>query len=346
MGEREMIYEEDNIMRKEGRTAFCVECRKITPYEIKKVAEKEIIKDKEYNFIFTRAYCKECGEEMNIHGLLDLNNQERSEQYRKAEGIISIEEIKKLMELYNIGKAPLSLALGFGEITISRYLEGKIPSAKYSTIMLKALSDPEYMGYLLNENKDKMGEAAYKKSMKAIQELKKLFNVSDKMLKTLSYIFEEVQEITPLALQKILYYIQGMNMAVFKKPFFEEDCVAWQHGPVYEQVYYLFRDFKYNPIEDNRFVIFNGKSKTLSDDEKGIIDLILSTFGNYSGKVLETITHNEDPWKNARTGYNDDEPSNIIIEKESIASYFDKIFKEYEMSTDDGINKYIKSMLK
>ena len=37
-------------------------------------------------------------------------------------------DIKKIMDIYKIGKAPLSLALGFGEVTIPRYLEGQVPS--------------------------------------------------------------------------------------------------------------------------------------------------------------------------------------------------------------------------
>lgn len=45
-------------------------------------------------------------------------------------------------------------------------------------------------------------------------------------------------------------------MVMFDKPLFEEDCQAWVHGPIYEKVYELFKDFKYNPVEDNRFAIF------------------------------------------------------------------------------------------
>ena len=82
-----------------------------------------------------RQVCRECGAEMDIPGLLDLNIKERDAQFREAEGIITIDEIKKLMGLYHIGKAPLSLALGFGEVTIGRYLEGQVPSKRYSDIM-------------------------------------------------------------------------------------------------------------------------------------------------------------------------------------------------------------------
>ncbi|MGF0019538.1 hypothetical protein [Sporofaciens sp. SGI.106] len=38
------------------------------------------------------------------------------------EGIISLEEIEKLGKIYSLGKAPLSIALGFGEVKITRYL--------------------------------------------------------------------------------------------------------------------------------------------------------------------------------------------------------------------------------
>ncbi|PZX00030.1 hypothetical protein [Lachnoanaerobaculum umeaense] len=61
---------------------------------------------------------------MSVPGLMDKNIREIDEQYRKAEGLVSIDDIERFMKIYNIGKGPLSLAIGFGEITISRYLEG------------------------------------------------------------------------------------------------------------------------------------------------------------------------------------------------------------------------------
>lgn len=332
-------------MVKERRMDFCINCRKETEYVVEKMIEKQIIRDKEYEFVLTTAICKECGEDMSIPGLIDLNIKERDAQYREAEGIISVEDIKKIMSIYNIGKAPLSLALGFGEVTISRYLDGQMPSNNYSNIMLKALSSPAFMEERLEQNRDKVGETAYRKAMKAIIQLKKLFNVSEKMLISIAYIFEEMQEVTPLALQKILYYIQAIYMVLFDSPLFEADCAAWQHGPVYEDVYYLFRDFKYNPIEDIRFALLNGKEKKLSNDEKKVIDLVVATFGRYSGKVLESITHKEKPWQEAREGYGVDEPSNVIIEKEDIKSYFKMVSEEYCINTIEGINEYINSKL-
>ena len=269
-------------MAKEKMFDFCTECRKETSYKLRKKTVQKIIRDKPCEFEITVAICDECGEEMDIPGLLDANIRAIDEQYRHAEGIVSIDDIQKIMAIYNIGKAPLSIALGFGEITITRYLSGQMPSKEYSDIIKKALSSPAYMIKLLNENAEKMGETAYNKAMKTAEKTAGLFCVSDKMLLTISYVFEQMREITPLALQKILYFIQGIYMALFDKPLYEEDCMAWTHGPVYEDVYNLFKDFKYNPIDDNRFAIFRDRFEELDEQERKVIDLVINTFGKYS----------------------------------------------------------------
>lgn len=336
---------EGHKMAKERMFDFCTSCRKDTSYKMQKKTVQKVIRDKTYDFEITVAVCDECGEEMDIPGLLDANIKSIDEQYRQIEGLVSIDDIQKIMDIYNIGKAPLSIALGFGEITITRYLAGQMPSKEYSDIIKKALSSPNYMMKLLNENMEKMGETAYKKAIKAAEEIAGLFCVSDKMLLTISYIFEQMKEVTPLALQKILYFIQGIYMVIFGKPLYKEDCMAWIHGPVYEEVYDLFRDFKYNPIEDNRFAIFKDRFEELSEQEKKVIDLVINTFGKYSGKVLEDITHEELPWKNARAGYESSEPSREIISKDEIKNYFIHVADTYGVDTEEELNRYIQSYM-
>lgn len=332
-------------MVKERKAAFCTQCRKVMKYQLHKKIVQKMIKEKMYDFEIIVAICDNCGETMDIPGLMDFNMKSIDEQYRKEEGLVSIDDINKLMNIYNIGKAPLSIALGFGEITITRYLAGQIPSKEYSEIIKKALSSPNYMIKLLNENAEKMGETAYRKAMQAAEKIAGLFCISDKMLLTLSYIFDQMKEITPLALQKILYFIQGIYMVLYKEPLYKEDCMAWVHGPVYEEVYDLFKDFKYNPIDDNRFAIFKDRFEELSIQEKKVIDLVINTFGKYSGKVLEKITHNETPWQNARTDYEPLESSREIIEKSEIMNYFSQVAEKYGIDTEEKLNCYIRSYM-
>ncbi|MGN0360773.1 MAG: type II toxin-antitoxin system antitoxin SocA domain-containing protein [Hominisplanchenecus sp.] len=333
-------------MAEKKRIDFCTTCRKNTEYTLKKRNIIKTIKDKEYTFSVTSAVCDECGEEMNIPGLIDKNIKEVDEQYRTSEGIVSIDDIEKLMKIYKIGKGPLSLALGFGEVTITRYLSGQIPSKEYSDVIKAALSSPAFMKEKLYENKDKIASAAYNKSMNAAIQLENLFSVSDKMLRVISYVFERLEEVTPLMLQKLLYFIQGVSYALNGKPMFSENCQAWVHGPVYPEVYEMFRDFKYNPIEDARFAIFDGNKDELTEDERRVVDLVVNTFGEYGGKVLERITHSEKPWKNARKGYGENIPSNELLSMESIKSYFVEKNAIYDFSSEDGLRKYIGEIMK
>ena len=327
------------------RRDFCIECRKETEYVLQKKKIVKNIRDKEYTFEITVAVCTECGEEMSIPGLIDQNVQEIDEHYRAMEEIVSIDDIKKIMDIYKIGKAPLSLALGFGEVTIPRYLEGQVPSKEYSDIIKAALSSPAYMKQKLTENREKLTDTAYRKVLAAVESIESLFSVSDKMLQVIAYIFEKLEEVTPLMLQKLLYFIQGIYSALYGSPIFEEDCRAWIHGPVYPEVYKLFRDFKYNPIDDARFALLKGREDILAEDEKHVIDLVVNTFGMYSGKVLEKITHNEDPWKDARKGYGDNIPSSELLPKKRIMEYYILINRKYGIDTEDGLRIYIRNML-
>lgn len=327
------------------RKQFCIECRKETTYRIQHVLCKKNIKNKEYEFVISEAVCENCGEPINIPGLIDSNAQEVDRQYRLQEGIVNIDDIYNLMEIYKIGKAPLSLALGFGEITITRYLAGQVPSKEYSDIIRNALESPKFMIDKLNENMDKIGETAYKKAINAAKEVQPLFALSEKMLLAISYIFKKAEEVTPLALQKMLYFIQGIYMVLFGEELFIEDCEAWAHGPVFKDVYEVFKNFKYNPIDDTRFAMFQNRFNELSDNEKRVIDLVVESFGMYSGKTLEKITHGEEPWLDARINCLPGEPSNEVISKESIKKYFIKVSEKYEIDNVDGIKKYINSRL-
>ncbi len=332
-------------MSEKGRRGFCIECRKETEYFLQKKNIVKTIRDKEYTFDITAAVCSECGSEMSIPGLIDKNVQEIDEQYRAAEGLVTVEDIEKLTKIYKIGKAPLSLALGFGEVTLPRYLEGQIPSKEYSDVIRSALTSPAYMKRKLMENRGRLTDTAYKKAMGAAESIESLFSVSDKMLRVIAYVFEKLEEVTPLMLQKLLYFVQGIYLALFDRPIFTEDCRAWVHGPVYPEVYDLFRDFKYNPIDDARFALLEGTKDALTENEKKVIDLVVNTFGLYGGKVLEKITHNEKPWREARKGYDDSIPSSALLAKNRIMSYYKAVNQKYKIETTEGLMAYIHDMI-
>lgn len=49
--------------------------------------------------------------------------------------------------------------------------------------------------------------------------------------------------VSNLQLQKILYYVQLNFLRTFDRCVFEDDILAWRHGPVVKEVYYKYNVF-------------------------------------------------------------------------------------------------------
>ncbi len=124
--------------------------------------------------------------------------------------------------------------------------------------------------------------------------------------------------ITPLKLQKILYYTQGYYLAMNDKELFKEDFEAWAHGPANPEIYDTYKKYGHGAIdapEINNVPSFN-------EDLVDFLYSIWNTFGIYDGKYLENMTHNETPWIEARKGYQPGEACSNVISKESMKVFF------------------------
>lgn len=144
------------------------------------------------------------------------------------------------------------------------------------------------------------------------------------------------EDITPLALQKILYYIQGFYYTFESVFIIEEDCETWLHGPVYRDVYYEYSDYKFSPING----VKEFDTSVLTTTEKPILDDVIKNFCCYSGKTLEAFTHVEEPWLETRRGLPADSNSDRIIEKELIGKYFKAIKDKFTMITPSDMASY------
>jgi uncharacterized phage-associated protein len=125
-------------------------------------------------------------------------------------------------------------------------------------------------------------------------------------------------EITNLKLQKLLYYAQAWYLVNTDEPLFDADFEAWVHGPVVPRVFRRFKEYRWNPITE---IVDPPRDIPL----KGYVEEVLGTYGGLSATQLERLTHQEDPWKEARKGYARDESSTEVISKESIKLYYRKI---------------------
>lgn len=329
-------------MSAEKKELLCSECRKRVSYHIFKRPAKTIIKDIEIEYEEYYGICDECQSEMYVPGLDDRNEEIIEEEFRKKKGLITVSDIKKILEKYNIEKRPLSKLMGFGEITITRYIDGQLPSAKYSNILFEVLNDEQKMKECVEANKDEVSTVAVNKVLRAIEKCeseKKYNNSAEKMA---LYIISSGREITNLLLQKVLYYVKAISEVFEGKSIIKEPCEAWKFGPVFPSVYEKYREFGKQEIEiglSKEYV-----NELLTEEEKRVADYVMSTFGIYNAWFLKDLTHLEEPWLAARKGLAENDASRNVMDEEIISRYFAKINEKYNLKTVVGVEAYINDM--
>jgi len=121
---------------------------------------------------------------------------------------------------------------------------------------------------------------------------------------------EDVGGISNLKLQKLLYYAQGVCLAINGTPLFGEQIFAWKHGPVVPGVYDEFKDFGSKPIDFNDDFDFTA----VSLDDAKLLEEVFDVFGQYSAWKLRDMTHDEPPYRNTLVW--------SVIPNESIRDYF------------------------
>lgn len=312
---------------------FCLICNKyINPI----IIEKNLIfndNDIKIEYLGKEAICPHCNENIYDDDVVKYNQKEIKKAYIEKYEIITNDEIKEIIERYNIGKRPLSLLLGFGEITITRYLDGYVPTCENSRILKVIYNSPSDYYSILLMNKNKISEVAFKKSLSTTQKLLDVQTSDDLIFEVSKYIINKI-DVTNMALQKLLYYVQMFYMAFNNTHVFNSKCNAWDYGPVFGSVYYKYKSFGKSIIEDEKTNI------NFDSTLKETIDHVLKYFGCYSGWMLKNFTHIEEPWLEA---YNSD---NKVIEKTTIKEYGDKIVKELNINSITEINKYSEALYK
>ena len=94
---------------------------------------------------------------------------------------------------------------------------------------------------------------------------------------------------------------------------FSEECEAWVHGPVYRDIYFRYRDYRFDPIEGN--------------DE-----------------FDDSVFTSETPWLSARGELSPTTASDRTIEKELIGTYFSAVKEKYNMINTNDIKGYAQKM--
>lgn len=286
------------------------------------------------------------GEEVFDRNIEIENDARLYDIYKKQMNLLTSSEIKNIRKKYDMNQKEFALSIGVGEITIHRFENGSIQTESVDSI-IRLSEDPDIMYNLLIKNQANLSDNDFSSFLKKVSVLKKLkhhkiadFNINDYI--NLNFETESINDvtnqliieyntqidnvskkygiedncgaaeyITPLKLQKLLYYIQGMALRIYGKPAFSNSISAWQYGPVVEEVYQQYKGR--NPIVTPK------TDYEVCDGLKKIIELVVSSYGQIEAGSLIDLTHDEDPWINS--------VNSGTISIDFIKEYFNKVYE-------------------
>lgn len=311
---------------------------------VRKIIAK--VKEKEIEFEEYYVIDPNTGEEVFDRNIEIENDLRLYDVYKKQVNLLTSVEIKAIRKKYEMNQKEFALAIGLGEITIHRFENGSIQTESVDSI-IKLSEDPDIMYNFLIKNQSNFTEDEYLKFLKKVDSLKSLkehkiaqFNINDLIHLDFStedagtvtkqliikynsrvdqlsekYDIEDMcgiaEYITPLKLQKLLYYIQGLSAKVYGKPAFDNPFYAWSYGPVVSDVYQVYKGR--NPI------MTPTDSIKISEGLNKIIDIVISSYGQIEAEKLIDLTHQEEPWINT--------PKDHIINFDLIKEYFEKVYE-------------------
>lgn len=93
-----------------------------------------------------------------------------------------------------------------------------------------------------------------------------------------------------------------------------ERVEAWVHGPVFPNLY--------DNVRYNNQTKIKSASSNLSNEFNTFLTKIYETYGSYTGEELESISHQELPWINARKNINNFERCNNEMQLNDIISEY------------------------
>ena len=330
---------------------ICFECGAKGQYEFRDIVRKYEGEDYHFEMTVNVPFCKICKAPMYIEAVENEIAKEAKRRIREQREIITREEILGILETYNVSQKFLSRLLGWGEITLTRYISGNYTPNVSNSNRLKELKNPYIFQMLLQgycaENPQKAEEKPVKKAESKVNErLADLENSKGKIFSVVHWFLAQSSEelpITHLALQKLLYFVQNWSRILLGEEMFGEDCQAWVHGAVYPKVYGAFKRFKYMPLP-------RVETKTsFKEEELKILNAVKRCyFDVYSAKALEEICHREEPYQKARKDCAKNDPCQKAIDKNDIFLYYTHVAQKYKISLEHlrNIQEYLNVILR
>ncbi len=149
------------------------------------------------------------------------------------------------------------------------------------------------------------------------------------------------RELGFVRIHKLVYFAHGLYFATRSEPLIEEQLEAWVWGPIFPSLYWRLLGMDFNKVMTQEAAIQD-------DDIREFIEGIEKSTRPFNTDRLSLIAHErKSPWYNAVTKETESDdisveylekelPPGVVIERESIRSYFADLLTQSEHHGEEG----------
>ena len=127
-------------MKKE-KLGYCIFCGGLHEYEVRTAEERVAVLDSHVTITGHRAYCKDCGGEIDVASLFVADQKAAFEEYKRMKGFVTAKEIVAFRKKHGLTAAQYAKILHLGEKTITRLENGGIQSESVDLLLRLSMLD-------------------------------------------------------------------------------------------------------------------------------------------------------------------------------------------------------------
>ena len=221
---------------------------------------------------------------------------------RQADSGITREELKDMLQKYNIGKKPLSKLLGWGETTILLYLredEEELPDNEYTRRLKNLYTHTTGFLSLLNSGQNRISSVAKRRSIEAVRNLfpkSPIFDAAEYVIEVHGKLASEygAESMSLMRLQTILFWSQVASLCLYDEPIFEDDYAPGHTGMPYKAIAERMQNngcIVPDGLYDN--VVVGPYASTPTEEQKAILSYITEMFEWYGSPVFTQLLEAE-----------------------------------------------------
>lgn len=153
---------------------------------------------------------------------------------------------------------------------------------------------------------------------------------------------KEGVSITPMKLQKLIFFAHGWNYGLYDEPLIVDPIQAWRFGPVIPSVYHEFKHVGSGAIAD-RATEFDLENFELvepsvpEEDERSmnLIARVWKTYGRRAAVDLSNLSHVHDgPWHKTWSG--NDGARDAVINDSLIRDHYKALVQKNKKAAENG----------